>query len=121
MDCLPHIHVAAYHAEAHYRNDVPGLGILCRETNSIAGVGSFSNSIGRQSNYAIIGKYLFSWGPVRFGAVGGAIDGYDINGGRAIPMGALIASYKHAHFTFVPPVESLSPMTIQVSFTLPSL
>ncbi len=103
MDCLPHIHVAAIHAEPGYRGDTPGLGVLCRNESSVlVGAGIYSNSIGNISKYAFAGWQPLQLGDVKLGFVAGAVDGYRLRNGGAVPMAALVVSYKHLHFTLIP-------------------
>lgn len=116
MDCLPQLHVAAYHAEAHYRNDVPGLGVLCNSASNFLGAGVYSNSIGKQSEYITFGKYLYKQEYLKFGIVSGLVTGYRP---ETLPMLGAVVSYKHLHLFAIPPVEGVTPFTVQLSLTIP--
>lgn len=120
MHCLPQIHVAAIHAQAGFRSDVPGLGVLCRnDGDAVIGAGGYSNSIGKFSAYAIAGYEPFRIGSVRFGAIAGVVNGY----GRGVtPMAAAVASipfnWGEMHIVLIPPVPRVTPLTVQFSFTI---
>ena len=119
MDCLPHINVAALHApsEQQYRTFTPGIGVLCRKADWMAGAGFYSNSLGNRSNYAIAGWQPLRMGPVHVGAVAGVVDGYPVNSGRFIPMAGLALSWGHVHVVAWPQVKDYSPAGLAVSFT----
>lgn len=104
MDCLPQLHVAAYHARPGYNNDTPGIGVLCALAPKVDfGVGTYYNSVRKQSTYIGLAWQPYSVGPVSFGVMGGAVTGYSsyprILGAAvaSVPAGPLIL-----HFTAVP-------------------
>jgi len=78
MDCMPQIHTVAIHAEAGYNTSVPGLGVLCvtDSKENFVGAGSYRNSIGNASDYAVAGTYIFTISEIRYGIVGGLVTGY---------------------------------------------
>lgn len=121
MDCTPQLHTVAIHAQAGFETAVPGIGILCTQDSILAGVGTYHNSIGKQSNYALGGGYFATLGRIRFGAAAGVVDGYALNGG-CTPMGVAIVSFPVAgvdvHLTLIPHVPKITPALVQFSFTL---
>lgn len=125
MGCLPHLHVAAIHADAEQRSFTPGLGVLCRENDFMLGAGVFQNSIGKLSKYASVSWQPVHAGPVKIGAFGGVIDDYLYKNGGAFLFGGAIASaptsWGELHFTFVPQVPgvSVAALGISMSFKTP--
>lgn len=118
MDCNIQLHLQAYHTAPGYKNEVPGAGILCENSNRFIGVGDYSNSNGKNSRYAIIGKHFFEWDSgVKIGGMAGIVDGYKDN--QVTPMAAMTLTYKNMHFIAIPPVQNLTPLTIQFSITFP--
>lgn len=122
IDCTPQIHVAAIHAEAGYRSEVPGLGILCVKEDLILSAGRYSNSVGTMSNYAVVGTYLGTISGIRYGIVGGTVNGYAAtNGGDYMPMAAAVATIPlngfNIHLTMVPRVPNYTPAFVQFSIT----
>jgi hypothetical protein len=123
MDCLPQLHVAAIHASPGYRGDIPGLGILCRSARGLTlGVGRYSNSVGKPTNYLAVGAQPLQWGPVRAGAFVGVLDGYPYKNGKAFLAGGLAFSVPtpvkgiDAHIVATPQT-SFSPAVAALSFT----
>jgi len=90
MDCLPVLHIAAYHASPGYNNDTPGLGLLCPVAARVNfGIGAYHNSLRRPSTYAGISWQPWQLGPVAVGGMVGAVTGYTPSPRLA---GALVAS-----------------------------
>lgn len=120
MDCMPQLHLAAIHAEPGYRGDTPGLGVLCRDGDLLAGAGLLRNSIGQRSAYAIAGWQPLRLGPVRIGAVAGAINGYRYRDGAAMPFAAGVVSVPagraEIHLTVIPS-SPVSPATLGLSLS----
>jgi hypothetical protein len=118
MDCLPHIHTYAYHAEGSYNSITPGIGALCtvaRDTH--LGVGTYRNSINRQSEYVAIAYQPVKIGPVSIGALAGGVTGYKP---YMMPMGGLMMSAPVGPVTvhtLVIPKNNVGPMTVSLSFT----
>ena len=125
IDCAPQLHIAAIHVAPGYNTSVPGLALLCLRDDFILSAGMFQNSIGHQSDYAIAGKYLATWGNVRFGLVAGAINGYPLNDYNFIPMAAAVVSVPWGqsilHFTIIPEVPNVSPALVQLSVSFKGL
>jgi hypothetical protein len=113
MDCLPHIHVAAVHAESGYRSFTPGIGVLCG-SRILAGAGVYSNSYGDASAYGAVGMQPWTVGGWKFGAVTGVVTGYAKS---PAPLGALLVSYGVLHLSILPPVKGKTPAVVAFSFT----
>ena len=143
LDCLPHILALALHSQGGFNTVVPGAGIFCRsgeDAQYIAGAGAYANSeraVARKvSQYAFGGWQPFDVGPVRIGGMVGLVNGYSYNGGRTLPMAALVASVSaldlpawpllkpvkrvvdEIHLVAIPPVRGVTPAVAQLSFTL---
>lgn len=122
IDCQPQLHMVAIHAQAGYRDAVPGLAVLCvKDQTEIISVGAYQNSLGAPSQYAVGGRYLGQVGSVRFGFIAGIVNGYPVGNGDYIPMAAAVASVglwgQTLHMTIVPPVEKYSPALVQLSIS----
>lgn len=115
MDCLPHIHVAAIHADpGHgYNTFTPGIGVMC-ESKFLVGGGIYRNSISRTSTYAAVGYQPMRLANVKIGFIAGAVTGYleDV-----VPLAAVLVSYKNVHFTLIPEVKTKTPAVVGISFT----
>jgi hypothetical protein len=115
MDCLPHIHVAAIHADHGYRSFTPGLGVMCKGAKVLFGGGAYKNSLGDTSTYVAAAYQPWTIGQAKVGVIAGAATGYahyDV-----VPIAAVMVSYKHLHFTFIPEVKSKTPAVLGISFT----
>jgi hypothetical protein len=110
MDCDLQLHLLALHSEPGFEYRVPGVGAYCKHPNFLLGVGSYSNSIQKRSNYVIAGKQLSSFMAV----VGGVSTGYirDIT-----PIGGLLFTYQNHHLMVIPRVPNETPWVIQYSIT----
>lgn len=114
MDCLPQIHVAAIHADHGYRSFTPGIGVMCKG-KVLVGAGLYKNSLGDGSTYAAVGYQPWIVGGVKIGAIVGAATGYKHY--DVVPLAAVLMSYKHLHFTFIPEVKAKTPAVLGISFT----
>jgi hypothetical protein len=114
MDCLPHIHVAAIHADHGYRSFTPGLGVMC-ESKVLLGAGAYKNSLGDLSTYAAAGYQPWKLGALKIGALAGVATGYKHY--DVVPLAAVLVSYKNLHFTFIPEVKTKTPAVLGLSFT----
>ena len=115
MDCLPHIHLVAIHAEPGYRSETPGIGALCRKGTFLAGGGAYRNSVHRDTAYIAGGWQPLELGRVRVGAIVGVATGYR---DYPIPLAAAFVSVWNVHFTMLPSVPGATPATLGISFTL---
>jgi hypothetical protein len=80
--------------EADLHNTTPGLGVIRRQDNWLAGAGVFRNSIGRWAGYGY-GGYQFPFGrlpagPLRLGGIAGVTHHYLWNDGGIVPLGAAV-------------------------------
>lgn len=117
MDCLPQIHAVAIHAQAGYETVTPGIGVLCRSDQDwLLGTGVVRNSQGSRSLYAMGGWQPLRVGPLKVGAVIGAVNGYSAYKGGFGPMGGVFATYRHMHLLWIPPTPK-SAAALAVSFT----
>jgi hypothetical protein len=115
MDCTPHIHIAAYHAEPGFKSATPGVGVLCRDGDISYGAGGYSNSIGRGTVYGALGLQPLRMGDWRFGVLVGAATGYVAS--PVVPLGGLfISTPKGVNLTVIPPVQPYAPLTIAISW-----
>jgi hypothetical protein len=119
MDCLPHIHIAAYHAEAGYNNNTPGLGVLCDAGGDWRlAAGTYFNSVRKQSYYAGAAWQPVKIGAVKLGAYGGLATGYKPH---AVPFAAGVVSVPlgraEFHLIAIPKVTGITPATAALSVT----
>lgn len=108
--CAMVLHLAAWHPEPGYNSDTPGIGVSCERGAALVAAGSMRNSEGGESRYLVGGLYAGAWGPLRFGGVVGAIDGYRRNHGGVLPVAAGLVAVDlgagfGARFLIVPPVD----------------
>ena len=115
MDCLPHLHLVAIHAERGYRSEIPGIGVLCREKKSLVGGGVYRNSVHRETAYLAAGWQPVEAGMMRLGVIAGMASGYR---DYPVPIAAGFVSIGHLHLTLVPKVRNTTPATLGISFTL---
>lgn len=121
IDCLPQLHVAAIHEVAGYRNDTPGIGIICRNATILAGAGFYRNSIAHRSNYAIIGYQPFTPMGIRLGVFAGIVNGYPYRSGNYFVAGGVIASLPLTFgelYVVTTPHTSINPAVIEFSIAL---
>lgn len=118
MDCLPIIHVSAYHAKAGYNGNTPGIGALCGVSEDTRiGIGTYYNSINRQSNYAMIAYQPLKIGNASVGAFIGGVTGYQTH---TIPFAAIAISFPIGPLelhTAIIPETYINPTTLSVSFS----
>lgn len=118
-DCLPHIHVAAVHAERGYHSGIPGIGVLCRKNELLVGAGVYQNSVKGDGPRKTTAYVAGGWQPlqlrgVRAGLIVGLATGYRPG---PVPLAAGFVSWRHVHFILIPPVKDVTPATAAVSFT----
>lgn len=115
--CAAHVHLAAYHAEAGYNNETPGLGVLCDFSEDVrVGAGAYHNSLERASVYAGATWQPLRVGLVKLGAFGGIVTGYRTS---AMPFAAAVASIPagpvELHIIAIPPVQNVTVLTLAAS------
>jgi hypothetical protein len=115
------LHVASWHGDPGYRGDNPGAGVECQRGAAVVAVGTYANSVGRQSVYAVGGPTV-EVGPIRLGAVVGVINGY--RAGREFqPVAAGVASVGLARnvglrLLVIPRVSGVSPATVHAAIAV---
>ena len=119
IDCAPQVHVAALHAEAGYNGSTPGVGLLCPiAANTRLAVGTYRNSLRKQTNYAGVVWQPLHAGPIRVGAMAGVMTGYQRD---YTPMAAMAFTLPvrsiELHLVAVPAVQGTSPATAALSFS----
>lgn len=96
-----HLNVQAYSFHEHTTQDylyntTPGVGVIRRQDNWLAGVGIFRNSVGRWAGYGYGGwQYPVAQlanGPLRIGGIAGATHHYFFNNGGIVPLGAAVVT-----------------------------
>jgi len=103
LDAAPtwHLNVQAYSfhehtTETYLHNTTPGVGLIRRQDNWLAGAGVFRNSIGRWAGYGYVGWQAPLWstraGPVRLGGTGGVTHHYYFNDGGLVPLAAAVVT-----------------------------
>lgn len=125
MECLPHIHTVAIHAEAGYHSVTPGIGVFCRENNLVLGTGIYANSektISRlYSKYAFVGYQPFTLNTVKIGGIIGVVNNYKQYNYGWGPLAAFVistpVSFGETHITYIPKT-GYNPTTIQLSFSV---
>lgn len=135
MDCDLQLHVAAYHetsayyAEAPYyeadvkrfNNDTPGLGLLCatEKPDTSVAVGTYYNSLRKQSYYAAVAYQPYRLGSVKIGGLAGVVTGYreGLTPMLAAAVSVPITKSISAHIMAVPSITSVSPATAALSFS----
>jgi hypothetical protein len=82
--------------ETDLHNTTPGLGLIRRQNDWLAGAGVFRNSVGRWAGYGYGG---YQWplvqlpgGPLRAGGIAGVTHHYLWNDGGIVPLGALVVT-----------------------------
>ncbi len=94
-----HLNVQTYSFHEHtteteLHNTTPGLGLIRRQANWLAGAGVFRNSVGRWAGYGY-GGYQFPIaqlpaGALRLGGIAGVTHHYEFNDGGPVPLGAAV-------------------------------
>ncbi len=96
-----HLNVQAYSFHEHTTQDylwntTPGVGLIRRQDNWLAGAGVFRNSIGRWAGYGYGGYQFpiaqFAPGPLRVGGILGATHHYNFNDGGVVPLAAAVVT-----------------------------
>ena len=96
-----HLNLQAYSFHEHTTRDylyntTPGIGVIRRQDNWLAGAGVFRNSIGRWAGYGYGGWQYpvaqFANGPLRIGGIAGATHHYYFNNGGIVPLGAAVVT-----------------------------
>lgn len=96
-----HLNAQVYSFHEHttqdeLHNTTPGLGLIRRQDNWLAGAGVFRNSIGRWAGYGYGGYQWpiarFPAGPLRIGGIAGVTHHYFWNDGGIVPLAAAVVT-----------------------------
>lgn len=122
--CALLLHLASAHFEPGYRSDTHGAGVVCEADDYLAAAGSFRNSEGGSSVYAVGGWQPLRLGLARIGAVGGLINGYTCRDGGIFPFAAGIVSVRlwgdvQARVLAVPHIKGVSAAALQFAVSIP--
>jgi hypothetical protein len=81
-------------SETYLHNTTPGIGLIRRQNDWLAGAGVFRNSIGRWAGYGYGGWQYpfgnFAAGPIRVGGIAGITHHYYFNNGGIVPLAAAV-------------------------------
>lgn len=112
--------------EIALHNTTPGLGVIRRQANWLAGAGVFRNSLKRWAGYGYGGYQLplidLQSGPVRLGAIGGITHEYLWNDGGIVPLGAIVLTVPVTQqlaidLVGIPRIKHATYATLNVSFS----
>lgn len=121
MDCGIQVHAVAWHSRPGYESVTPGLGVLCRDGDSLLAAAVYRNSVARQSAYVGIGWQPWRIGPARVGLFGGYVTGYRkiIGPGQAFGAGLVSfpASWGETHVQIIPPGRRDGPWAVAVGWS----
>ncbi|HUR59361.1 MAG TPA: hypothetical protein VM029_16720 [Opitutaceae bacterium] len=100
-------------------NTTPGLGLIRRENNWLAGVGVFRNSIGRWAGHGYAG-WQYPFRHVRIGGIAGITHHYFWNDGGIVPLAAAVITVHVAKtlaldFVAIPHLRNATYATLNVS------
>src|SRR5437763_1029820 len=96
-----HLNVQTYSfhehtSETYLHNTTPGIGLIRRDGDWLAGAGVFRNSIGRWAGYGYGGWQYpfghFNTGPIRVGGIAGITHHYYFNDGGIVPLAAAVVT-----------------------------
>ena len=126
-----HLNVQAYSFHEHTTQDylyntTPGVGLIRRQDNWLAGAGVFRNSIGRWAGYGY-GGYQFPVvetraGAVRVGGIGGVTHHYYFNDGGIVPLAAAVVTIPIARtvaldLVGIPRIKNATYATLNLSLS----
>ena len=119
-----HLAVQAYSfhehtSEVELHNTTPGIGVLRRQDDWLAGAGVFRNSLGRWAGYGY-GGYQWPIGPLRVGGIAGVTHHYNANNGGIVPLAGGLVTVPlggrwEADFVAIPRVANYTYATLNVS------
>ena len=108
-----------YTSDEKLQNTTPGIGLIRRQGDWLAGGGIFRNSIGRWAGYAY-GGWQRPVGPVRVGGIAGVTHHYHANDGGPVPLAAALVSLPITpnvmiELVGIPRVKNFTYTTLNVS------
>ncbi len=118
MDFQTHVHLGAWHDSSAFGTTAnPGLGVLVRESDFLAGVGVWRNSLREVAPYGFAGVQPLRIGSARLGGILGATEYRQ----KVRPVAGAVLSWKHGdtewHFLATPRVPKIAPATIELSLS----
>jgi hypothetical protein len=116
MDFQTHVHLGAWHDSSAFGTTAnPGLGVLVREEDFLAGVGVWRNSLREVAPYGFAGWQPLGVGPLRAGGALGATKYRQ----RASLVGGALLTYIHKgrewHLLLTPKVKNYAPAAVELS------
>ena len=107
-------------ADEGIRNWTPGIGLIRRQGDWLAGAGVFRNSIGRYAGFGYVG-WQKPIGRFRAGGIAGLTHNYRWNDGGVVPLAAAVVTVPVARdwsveLIGIPPIRHVSYATL--NFTL---
>jgi hypothetical protein len=108
-------------SEVELHNTTPGVGVIRRQDDWLAGLGVFRNSLGRWAGYAY-GGYQVPFGPVLVGGIAGVTHHYNVNNGGIVPLAAAVVSIPlgekfMVELVGIPRVSNYTYTTLNVSLS----
>lgn len=108
-------------SDVDLHNTTPGIGVIRRQDDWLAGLGVFRNSLGRWAGYAY-GGYQVPIGPVLAGGILGVTHHYNVNNGGIVPLAAAVVSIPvtdkfMVELVGIPRVSSYTYTTLNVSLS----
>ncbi len=118
MDLQTHLFLGAWHDSPAFGTTAnPGIGLLARERDYLAGAGVWRNSLRETVPYGFVGWQPFAQGNMLLGGILGATSYRD----KAQPIGGLLGTYKTGdsawHLLATPKVKNKSPATLMLSYS----
>jgi hypothetical protein len=116
MDFQTHLFLGAWHDSPAFGTTAnPGVGLLVREGDFLAGAGAWRNSLKETAPYAFGGYQPFRAGQLRAGGALGATKYRD----KPTAIGGALFTYTHQgtewHVLVTPKVKDLAPTTVMLS------
>jgi hypothetical protein len=116
MDFQTHLFMGAWHDDPAFGVTAnPGIGLLVRESDFLAGAGVWRNSVKETVPYGFVGYQPLMIGPVRVGGVAGATKYFGKTRGLAGALFTYTFASKEWHLLVTPRVKNLAPTTVMLS------
>lgn len=118
MDIQTHLFLGAWHDDPAFGVTAnPGIGVLVRESDFLAGAGVWRNSLKETAPYAFAGYQPLTIKQIRVGGVLGVTKYKD----KAQPIGGLLLSWQTKtgewHMLVTPKVKNYAPTTVMISLS----
>lgn len=116
MDFQTHLFLGAWHDDPTIGATVnPGIGVLARESDYLAGAGVWRNSAKEVVPYGFAGWQPLTFGPVRAGGIVGATKYSGKPKGFAGVLFTYTQDGKDWHVLVTPRVKNYAPATVMLS------